>query len=70
MATPAGAPWYAILDDWPNCGTSDCQYKLCKWAGTGLCHPCSVKQLGYDEMQRRYVVTHDVNGEWTGKVAS
>jgi hypothetical protein len=36
--------------DWPNCSTPDCENKVCIWAKTGMCHPCSVKRLGKAEM--------------------
>ena len=44
--------------DWPNCPTPDCQFKVCTWAGTGRCSPCSKAKLGEVEMQRRYNATH------------
>lgn len=46
------------LDAWPNCETPDCQYKVCLWAGTGRCAPCSLRALGADEMIRLWNAAH------------
>ena len=55
------------IDKWPNCPTPDCQHKVCLWAGTGLCSPCSDRKVGKLEMEKRYLVTHDgVTGRWNG----
>lgn len=44
--------------DWPMCPTPDCGYGVCMWADTGLCYPCSKAEVGVEEMDRRYAVTH------------
>lgn len=44
--------------DWPNCPTPDCQWKVCLWGGTGRCAACSRAMLGAVEMDRRYADTH------------
>ena len=54
--TYEGIPQH-VLDAWSNCPTPDCENKVCIWAGTGLCHPCSVRVVGREEMKRRYVET-------------
>jgi len=50
------------FEDWPNCPTPDCQFKVCMWAGTGLCAKCSEARIGKGEMDRRYADTHDDDG--------
>lgn len=50
--------WDALLRQWPNCPTPDCEYKVCTWARTGLCHPCSVRRLGKAQMDELYEQTH------------
>ena len=54
---------------WENCPTPDCEYKICRWAGTGYCYPCSRRILGLskEEMDKRYIATHDKDGRWTGE---
>lgn len=52
-----------VLAAWPNCPTPDCQYKVCTWAGTGLCSPCSERLIGKAEMDRRYNETHPAEKE-------
>lgn len=46
------------LENSPNCPTPDCPNKVCLWAGTGVCHPCSEVRLGRIEFQIRYEETH------------
>jgi len=46
------------FEDWPNCPTPDCQFKVCVWAETGRCAKCSEAMLGKAEMDRRYAATH------------
>jgi hypothetical protein len=46
------------IEDWPNCPTLGCPWKVCVWADTGRCAQCSVALLGEAEVQRRYDATH------------
>lgn len=46
------------LEEWPNCETPDCEYKVCLWARTNLCARCSQRVLGLDEFFRRFVIAH------------
>jgi hypothetical protein len=55
-------------DGWPACPTPDCGNKVCRWAGTDLCHPCSERALGKEEMERRYRITRAPDGSWNGVV--
>lgn len=57
------------LKTWANCPTADCPNKVCRWAGEGMCAPCSKWIIGPAEMDRRYAATHNSDGEWTGAVA-
>lgn len=50
------------VKDWPNCPTADCQFKVCLWAGLGLCAQCSEQVFGKAEMARRYEQTHPAAG--------
>lgn len=47
------------LSAWPNCPTPDCPNKVCLWADTGMCYPCSEYALGKSEMEVRYTETHE-----------
>jgi hypothetical protein len=55
---------------WPNCATPDCEYKANRWAGLGLCTPCSTRVLGEVELQRRYDATRvsPADRRWSGEV--
>jgi hypothetical protein len=57
--------------EWPNCDVPDCENKACVWAGTGRCHPCSVRLVGREEMDRRYSATRisPTDRAWNGQVA-
>lgn len=54
--------------EWPACPTPDCENNVCLWAATYLCHPCSVRLLGQDEMDRRYAATRlsATDKRWNG----
>lgn len=59
----------SALLTWANCATPNCENKECRWAGTGHCHPCSVRILGAGEMDRRLHATRNPDGSWNGAVA-
>lgn len=59
----------AELARWPNCAVPDCENKATLWAGTGRCHPCSVRLVGRVEMDRRYTATRNPDGSWNGMVS-
>lgn len=54
------------LESWADCEAGDCDNKYCVWAGTKLCYPCSVKQLGQKEMDHRHKLTRAEDGSWNG----
>ena len=56
--TPPDPSVYVDLDTWANCPTPDCQWKVCTWARTGVCCPCSVALVGQAEVDRRFTETH------------
>lgn len=55
-------------DGWDVCPTPDCENKVCRWGGLGVCHPCSVRLVGAEEMLRRYHATRvsATDHRWTG----
>ena len=52
----------AKSNDWPPCPTPDCEHGVCLWAGTGLCHPCSIQFVGSADMDRRYMLAREIDG--------
>ena len=50
----------ALLDEWPNCMTPDCEHKQCMWAKVPFCFVCAAKKLGRAELIRRFNETHEV----------
>lgn len=56
-------------DGWQMCPTPDCENKVCLWGGLGLCYPCSERQVGKVEMDRRYEVTRvsPTDRRWNGE---
>jgi hypothetical protein len=58
----------SVPEPWPPCPTPDCENRVCLWAGLGRCYPCSVREVGIAEMERRYVVTRVGPGDrrWNG----
>lgn len=58
-----------VLDGaWPSCPKPDCDNRVCRWAGTGLCHPHSVSLVGAEEMERRYRDTRAPGNSWSGHI--
>ena len=49
--------------NWPNCITPDCEYKQCTWSAMEYCFTCCERQVGPQEMIRRYNATHDITWE-------
>ena len=46
------------LDEWPNCVTPDCQYKVCTWASDTHCFQCTKRLYGMEYMILMYNITH------------
>ncbi len=45
------------INDWPDC-PNQCGNKVCTWAFTGLCYPCSEKIYGKEIMDLCYQSMH------------
>ena len=56
---------YNPLADWPNCETPDCEAKVCTWAHRTKCGRCAGREIGEDEMRRRYDATHEHSMAWS-----
>ena len=48
--------------EWPSCPTADCEWLVCTWADTDLCYKCSLKLVGKEHLDKKYIETHDENG--------
>ena len=44
------------FEDWPTCPTIGCDNRVCLWAGTGKCAPCSEQEIGDEETKELHTL--------------